>query len=313
MLTHEIKQLDEAFKTLVKRRRGTLIQRAGAGARDFEMSFEFRGLEVLFGIESGWIADDAMFLFVRHGKSPLVREHVNPFMPPPPETDLSPIQPDLVAKALAKGGRAGTHLTATPSAPSGTAEDEGGEVTAPRIPGFSIRVRPMDLAEKLYRLLRRRSVFSDPRRPGWFHLDLEPGDRATALPEGLRAPMDALLAGGPPITRLSVAMTSLFFRIRRVPFPLDVSSIESFVTNALVLFHAALDKPPEVPRLEAGLELFALLENRSRSRCGVCGEEPTTRRVQCAKCDTPHHDECWKYGGGCSVYACGSTVHIESA
>lgn len=312
MLTKEIKQLDSAFRTLVKQRRGTMIQRAGAGSRDFEMSFELRGLEVLTGIESGWIADDALFLFVRHGKSREVRARVSPFFPAPPDTDLAPIEPDLVAKALARAGRAGTKGTATPSSPEGSA-DEAAAAAAPRpIPGFSIRVRPMQFRELAFRFLTRRSVFKDSQRPGWFHVDLQPGEGVDVLPGGLREPMRALMAAQPPLAKLSVAMTGLFFRIRRVPFPLDVRGLDDFITQSLLLFQSALDAPPDAPPVVAGLEIFdVLLEGGGKARCGVCGEEATTRRVRCAKCDTPHHEECWRYGGGCSVFACGSTVKLE--
>ncbi len=40
--------------------------------------------------------------------------------------------------------------------------------------------------------------------------------------------------------------------------------------------------------------------------CQVCGESLTSRRVvQCIKCKTLHHLECWRFNNGCSMYACG--------
>ena len=41
-------------------------------------------------------------------------------------------------------------------------------------------------------------------------------------------------------------------------------------------------------------------------QCGVCGDPlaaagPT---VACSLCESPHHQECWEYLGGCSTYAC---------
>ncbi len=43
-----------------------------------------------------------------------------------------------------------------------------------------------------------------------------------------------------------------------------------------------------------------------QATCQVCGEaiEQTTI-VLCARCRTPHHQDCWSYGEGCSVYGCG--------
>jgi len=38
--------------------------------------------------------------------------------------------------------------------------------------------------------------------------------------------------------------------------------------------------------------------------CQVCGERMSSRTVYCAKCRTPHHEECWEYTGVCSTFAC---------
>jgi hypothetical protein len=40
--------------------------------------------------------------------------------------------------------------------------------------------------------------------------------------------------------------------------------------------------------------------------CKVCGESfDGEETVFCRVCNTPHHRDCWRYFGGCSVYACG--------
>lgn len=41
------------------------------------------------------------------------------------------------------------------------------------------------------------------------------------------------------------------------------------------------------------------------ARCMVCGELLAAEIVYCRRCKTPHHRECWSYGGGCSTYGCG--------
>ena len=41
------------------------------------------------------------------------------------------------------------------------------------------------------------------------------------------------------------------------------------------------------------------------ARCGVCLENLTSDIVVCRRCNTPHHRECWHYGGGCATYGCG--------
>jgi hypothetical protein len=41
--------------------------------------------------------------------------------------------------------------------------------------------------------------------------------------------------------------------------------------------------------------------------CQVCGEEIGDDMVVCVRCKTPHHGDCWRYNGGCSVYGCRET------
>lgn len=36
--------------------------------------------------------------------------------------------------------------------------------------------------------------------------------------------------------------------------------------------------------------------------CALCGTEDAGRA--CTRCQTPHHQDCWDYGGGCSIYGC---------
>jgi hypothetical protein len=38
--------------------------------------------------------------------------------------------------------------------------------------------------------------------------------------------------------------------------------------------------------------------------CPVCAAPLAEGVVLCDKCRTPHHEECWKYVGQCSTYAC---------
>lgn len=38
--------------------------------------------------------------------------------------------------------------------------------------------------------------------------------------------------------------------------------------------------------------------------CQICGANMTDHVVFCAKCRTPHHEECWTYNGACSTYGC---------
>ena len=38
--------------------------------------------------------------------------------------------------------------------------------------------------------------------------------------------------------------------------------------------------------------------------CQVCGAELRAGVVLCASCRTPHHEDCWRYTGECSTFAC---------
>lgn len=43
----------------------------------------------------------------------------------------------------------------------------------------------------------------------------------------------------------------------------------------------------------------------TEAKCMVCGETLLSEIVYCRACKTPHHHDCWSYGGGCSTYGCG--------
>jgi hypothetical protein len=41
-------------------------------------------------------------------------------------------------------------------------------------------------------------------------------------------------------------------------------------------------------------------------RCQICGSDiGEDVRVNCRRCGTPHHKDCWEFNGQCSTYACG--------
>jgi hypothetical protein len=39
--------------------------------------------------------------------------------------------------------------------------------------------------------------------------------------------------------------------------------------------------------------------------CRICGSPLESRIVRCTRCQTPHHVDCWKYNGRCSIFGCG--------
>lgn len=265
MLTLQRQQLDSAFSSLAKFRRGQLVRRGGALSEDFEISFQHRGLEILAGTETGRLRESSLFVFTRHTKHPCRDEFAG--------------------------------------------EDESER----KIPGFSVLIRRPRAFDWLRRLLRLRTVWTDRRRPGWFHIEEPlPVDISLNLPSLLADPIQAM-ASTARLDKLSISFTSRIFRANRRPILWEYEEIDSFVSSCLELLLVSLDQPPPTPAVLPATELVflaGLLEGRRDVRCGVCGDELLDRCVTCAKCQTPHHRECWEYGGGCSVYACGSTRSV---
>jgi hypothetical protein len=44
--------------------------------------------------------------------------------------------------------------------------------------------------------------------------------------------------------------------------------------------------------------------------CPVCRTSLGERVAVCARCETPHHPECWEFGERCAVFACGGTQGV---
>lgn len=48
-----------------------------------------------------------------------------------------------------------------------------------------------------------------------------------------------------------------------------------------------------------------LAEDAAAAACPVCGQGFVDEPRRCDACGTPHHEDCWAFGGGCAVYGCG--------
>jgi hypothetical protein len=44
--------------------------------------------------------------------------------------------------------------------------------------------------------------------------------------------------------------------------------------------------------------------------CKICGDAIREEMVYCRRCKTPHHLECWRYTGRCSIFGCRETVYL---
>ncbi len=56
---------------------------------------------------------------------------------------------------------------------------------------------------------------------------------------------------------------------------------------------------------DAGIQVIEA-SGSSTGLCQICGAELGGQIVSCARCATPHHQDCWEYAGVCSTYGCGS-------
>ncbi len=78
-------------------------------------------------------------------------------------------------------------------------------------------------------------------------------------------------------------------------------ALRQYVALALELYDQA------IASYAVGVDFVeAALHADGEAVCKVCGD-PLDREevVYCRVCNTPHHRDCWRYFGGCSIYACG--------
>lgn len=61
-----------------------------------------------------------------------------------------------------------------------------------------------------------------------------------------------------------------------------------------------LERPAPAPVAKRALRALPV----AQARCPVCATSLAHDVVQCARCETPHHRECWEYAGRCAVFAC---------
>jgi hypothetical protein len=74
------------------------------------------------------------------------------------------------------------------------------------------------------------------------------------------------------------------------------------------LLRAALAPPRRAPSVSAAPAVLS-----AGGQCQVCGSAMEERVVVCARCRTPHHEECWTYNGSCSTYGCREIRFMRTA
>jgi hypothetical protein len=129
----------------------------------------------------------------------------------------------------------------------------------------------------------------------------EDGDAARQLlSDGVRLAIE-LAWRQPTPSEMTISLSPGWLVVRKIWHWPRGADLESFVERAFALSDQLS------LTVAAGIEFVAgeepqLLEN---ARCGVCGESLAREIVVCKRCNTPHHLECWQYGGGCATYGCG--------
>lgn len=58
--------------------------------------------------------------------------------------------------------------------------------------------------------------------------------------------------------------------------------------------------------IRKGVKLQGVRERPEEGLCPVCACALEGARVKCVRCATLHHRECWRYVGGCAIFACGA-------
>jgi RING finger family protein len=94
--------------------------------------------------------------------------------------------------------------------------------------------------------------------------------------------------------RLDIGPSGLVLRIIRPSMSSDRADLIRIIDLAILILTEARGTPG-----------VALAEVASiQGSCPVCGHT-VEGGTPCPSCRTPHHDDCWKYSGGCAIFACG--------
>lgn len=86
----------------------------------------------------------------------------------------------------------------------------------------------------------------------------------------------------------------------------SVQGLEQLVVQGLTLHDRLVDLVGA--RLAEGVAIVdvgeAAPDDGGPPACKVCGDPIVGPHVRCSACKTPHHEDCWRFVGGCSIYGC---------
>jgi hypothetical protein len=138
-------------------------------------------------------------------------------------------------------------------------------------------------------------------RARWHVLASDGDEVRHVLSDGVRLAIDQLWRHPTP-AEIALSITPGWLVVRKVWNAPRGADLEDFVERVCGL-HDQLNLAAA-----AGIEFLAGDEAQllDAARCGVCGENLASEIVVCRRCNTPHHRDCWDYGGSCATYGCGS-------
>ena len=167
-----------------------------------------------------------------------------------------------------------------------------------RRPSATLSVRPQD-AKSGPRLSGARDVeIGDPSFDPEYLITAKPESFAKEfLTDEIRHCIRELRRLGSGKVHLNLHGTRLHLQVGKLirdPRLLDwFLSLSEKITDAAAGPHAG-----------TGLEILETAEDAG-GECQICGSPMAERIVQCLKCGTLHHEECWKYYRLCSTFGCG--------
>jgi len=105
--------------------------------------------------------------------------------------------------------------------------------------------------------------------------------------------------------RILVSLNSSRLMVRKESVVADADDLSMFADLACRL----QDRIELFWQRASGIEILdepAAAADGSSPTCQICGSEIGPEvRVNCRRCGTPHHKDCWEFNGQCSTYACG--------
>ena len=138
----------------------------------------------------------------------------------------------------------------------------------------------------------------------WQVFTADPDDSRHLLSSGVHLALDRLWLHPLP-TDTAVSLMPGWIVVRKVWDQPRGGDVEEFVELACTVsdqLHVAA---------AAGIEFVESDEAHviDQAVCSICGDAFETDVVTCSRCKTPHHRDCWDYGGGCSTYGCGGRMY----